>query len=333
MLPLSGPLAEYGEATYNGFRLGLADYPSLKQSFELAVEDSGYDNKSALIAFEKLRSDSRTRCVYLWGYGPAQAVAPVAERMKFPLIAVTAERRISVGKQHVVRYNFYAEQIGEGLAKYLRSAGRRKVGLVRTEQAFLNGILDGLTAAWPADDSIDTVQVFQSTDRDFASTITVLRQRQYDALGVLLLPGQLARFYRQASAQRLTLSTFGTFYADSDSEIAQSGNTMEGVAFVTPDVTDNFRKRYTARFGNDNSIAFTGSAYDFVALIARIPRESLSSLRGSEAIFRALATATPHSGVSGVIGFVDNPIDGPSFTFPVVLKEIAGGKVVPLMAD
>lgn len=331
ILPLTGALAEYGVAVKNAFELALEQDPPLRKSVQFLYEDSGYDNKNAVLAYQKLKSVDRTDMVYLWGYGPVEAVAPIAEQDRYPLIAVSAERNASMGKRYVIRFNFFAEQLGEILLAYLRSQGYKKFGVIKVEQAFINGIYDGLRSSLKRDESLEVLDVYSAQDSDFRMSLAKIPAKKYDAFGILLLPGQIGTFFRQAAAMHIEVPFFGTHYFESQSEILQAGQSMKGSLFPALDVSQAFRAMYLKRFGNDSRIGFAGSAYDFATLIGKLFSSGRRG-RSNEELLEALRKSGVQHGVTGDYYYVDNQIEGPSFRFPISVKRVENNTSTPIAA-
>lgn len=330
ILPLSGTLAEYGVAAKNGIEMAKSEHPQSFLNIEFLYEDSLYDNMTAISAFNKLRDSSRVDLVYLWGYAPVQAVAPVAERLASPLIAVTAERSASVGRQYVIRFNFYAEQLGEVLAEYLRSRGFKKLGIIKIEQAFINGIADGLLKNLQSGETMQIIDNYDVKEQDFKASLAKLLNKPFDAVGVFLAPGQISQFYRQAQLLHLKPVTFGTHYFESHSELKNAQGFMDGALFATVDVSPEFRERYADRYGNDNRITFAASAYDFALLTGKL-FGALTTRPSADEILKRYRTAPPQVGACGQYQYVDNPVEGPSFKFQAVVKKIEKGNFKTVM--
>ena len=320
-LPLSGPLSEYGVAARNGVDLARSDSPELFTNLSFIVEDHLYDNRSAIAACSKLLELDKVDLLYLWGYGPVQVVVPLAERNKFPLIAVSAEGTVTVGRDYSIRFNFHANQLGETLLRYLRSQGFRRLAVIKIEQAFLNGILQGLETHLNQDERLEVIGIHDSQDSDFRSSIAKLKAKSYDAVGVLLPSGQISQFYRQAAQLKLTLPSFGTHYFESHSEIQQAQGHMQGAVFATIGVSDAFREKYIAQFGNDSRITFAGAAYDIAILAGRI----LNRLRVRPSAIQLLdlfRTTEAQHGVTGIYRYVNNSQVGPSFEFTPIVRRV-----------
>jgi len=87
-LPLTGPLAEYGEAVRNGIDLALEDQPGLRTKVRFIYEDNSYDAKKAVGNLQKLVDVDGINLFLVWGNEPALSVAPVAEQRKVPTITL-----------------------------------------------------------------------------------------------------------------------------------------------------------------------------------------------------------------------------------------------------
>ena len=325
--PLSGALAEYGVATSNAFKLAQETDPSVNKNIEFVFEDNAGDNTKTVSAFTKLTTFNPVDLVFVWGFGPVQAVAPIAESQHVPLIAISAERSISVGRKYVIRFNFYAEQIGEALAAHFRKQGAKKYGIIKTEQAFLNAIADGFASSLMPGETVETLDNYMLQDQDFMPSILKARQRKYDALGVLLWPGQISRFYRQLAAIGGGLATFGPHTFESYTEMKDAGGAMEGAVFAAMSVTDDFSQRYIKRFGGDNRISFAANAYDFATLSASLFGPGSKDL-SPEQILAKYRGVSKYSGAGGDIHYVDTKTEGPSFLFPIRVRQIGRDKMV-----
>ena len=327
--PLSGALAEYGVATSNAFTLAQEIDPAVNRNLEFVFEDNAGDNSKTLTAFTKLTTVNPVDLVFVWGFGPVQAVVPVAEAQHVPLIGISAERSISVGRKYVIRFNFYAEQIGEALTAYFRKQGAKKFGIVKTEQAFLNAIADGFSASLAPGETVETLDNYMLQDQDFMPSILKAKQRKYDALGVLLWPGQISRFYQQLITLGGGLKTFGPHTFESYTEMKDSGGAMNGAVFAAMSVKDEFLERYMKRFGSDNRISFAANAYDFATLSASLFGPGSKDLSAEQILARYRGVST-YSGAAGEMRYVDTKTEGPSFLFPIRVRQIQDGKMVNL---
>ena len=114
--PLSGPLAEYGLAAKNGIEMAKNKNPENFKNIEFIYEDSQWVPKMALSAFDKLRSVDKVSIVLNWGNPTTEALAPVAELSKTPLIGMTLDPKVGKGKKYVVRSTNASDEFSKLLA-------------------------------------------------------------------------------------------------------------------------------------------------------------------------------------------------------------------------
>lgn len=329
LLPLSGPVAEFGVAARNGLELARRDHPDRFHRIEFLFEDSQYDNKIALSSFQKLRSTSGVQLVYSWGFGPNQAVAPVAEAQRFPLLAVSSERSVSAGRQFVLRYCYYNEMVSQALLRYLRAKGLKRMALVKTDIAFIDGVIDGMRKNLRADEVLEIVDTYAPGDTDFKSTIAKLKNRSYDALGVFLMSGQISQFYRQSAQLNYRPVTFGTDFFDSVQEVRDAAGAMDGAVFAAPYVDPDFVARYKATFGNDLQVAWAANGYDFAELLARVIDRRPDTQEDSTLLDALRKEQGVELGSAARYRFDSSP-EGPGFNFKVVAKQIRGERIETL---
>jgi hypothetical protein len=62
--------------------------------------------------------------LYAWGYSICQALIPVTEAEKFPLIAASAEQAVAANRRYALRFYYYHEQISQALLDYFPGAVR-----------------------------------------------------------------------------------------------------------------------------------------------------------------------------------------------------------------
>lgn len=318
ILPLTGGAAEYGVAVQNGFILAKETEPQLFKNIDIKFEDSKFDGKGAINAFSKLQTIDRVDIVYAWGAGPVQALVPVAERAKMPMIAATAEQAATKDKQYVLRFNYSSGTYAKRLLESLRSKHIKKIAIIAAEIPYYDLVISGMRESLKQDESVDVIASVPPSALDFKSEITLFshKSKNYDALGVFLVTGQIATFYQQADSLNLSIPTFGTDFFESADEIAKSGSGIIGAVYPGMNISNDFQNRYSKRFGTDVQIAYAGSAYDAALLIAR----SFKS-HTKEPLLGAIKKQSPLNGVAGVYTFND-ATEGPGFDPELVIKEI-----------
>jgi ABC-type branched-subunit amino acid transport system substrate-binding protein len=323
VVPLSGPVAEYGRALKNGLILAQEEHPQLLAALRITFEDSRYDNQSAVSIVNKVAGEKSADLMYLWGYGPVQAAAPVAEARKLPLIAVSGEQGIDNGKRFVFRFCYRIEQFSEQLLRYLRSRGLKRFGFVKTEMAYMNSILAGMRSRLHSDEEI-IEDSYLMGEQDFRISIERLKSKKVDAVGVFLVTGQVSQFFRQARDLHYQVLFFGASTFENKNEIAQAQGMMEGAVFPALDVDNGFRARYMKRFGDEVQLGWAANAYDF-AMLSALRKDKLKDqvIKGGD-IFEEYRDLKEYHGVEGMLIFKENAAGENEIHFPLVLKKIKG---------
>lgn len=332
VLPLTGGLAEYGTAAKNGIELAMEEHPHLFKETKFFYEDDRYESNMALSAYQKLVTIDKVDVMYLWGVGPADAVAPVAEKQKFPVFAVTCRRDIGKGKNYIIRFCYQGQEGGRILLEHLRSKGYKKIGLITAEMAFINTVVEGMRENLKEDESLDIVDNVLFTDNDFRGAITKLKYKQFDAVGVFLGSGQISQFYRQAASLKLKAKTFGTDFFDSLSEARDAQGAMSGAVFPAPATSRDFVARYQKRYGNDLQIPWAANAFDFAILLGKHLASAGEKLSAEE-IIRRIKNIKAFNGASSSVVLKEDKKNGAGFDFPLVMKVIKEGRIIELSSD
>lgn len=330
--PFSGILAEYGTAVRNGIELAVKEHPEEMSHIELLYEDSQWDPKTAVTAFNTLQNIKKAALIYNWGNPTSEAVAPIAERLKFPLIVMSSDHTIALHKNYVVRSLGSAELFGKLLARYLISKNFKKLGVVIAENSYVQGIYDGLEAELKGTDvSLERLASFGIADQDFRSTVSRLRTKSFDCLGVLLISGQVQTFFKQLDAQKISIPAFGADFFGSKTEIEASGPGIEGAVFPDLKITEEFRQKYMKAYdGNDVQVSFAANAYDVAVTVAKVFGTRGSGALSSQEIITKLKNAPGLNGAHGSFIFEDSPEYGPAFVTPIVIRQVQNGGIVDL---
>jgi len=244
LVPLSGPLAEYGHAVRNGVALARRENPREFEDIEFVFDDTRYDPKTALGSFSRLVGRGDISLIFNWGTATSEALAPIAERRRVALVANSQSSSLSEGKQHVIRFINPAQDFSLAILNALRRKGYRRLAVVKAELGYINELLDGIRANLIEGESLHIVDSVLPDERDFKPTMVNLSAHTFDALGVFLVSGQIGQFYRQLQASGLHAPTFGSDFFESRDEIARAGLAIEGALFSNILVQSDFAERH-----------------------------------------------------------------------------------------
>jgi branched-chain amino acid transport system substrate-binding protein len=318
--PLTGPLAEYGIAFVNGVEL--LNSENANPNVEYIFEDNKWDSKEAISAYNKLVQIDGVDVVINWGTPTSEAIAPLVGET-VPFIAITTEPPITSISPYIIRGGF--NRPDEYIAKvweYLRSKDVKKIGVMKTEIVYLNSLLNELDKAKNADESVVLIDNFNFGDSDFKSAIAKLSEEEYDAVGVLLVSGQISMFYKQAEELGVELPiTFGSDFFESQSEIDGSQGLMDGAVYANTGVSQEFVDKYVSTFKGSSQIASAGYGYDLAKLL-----NSVVNYEDKETILSSLKSVKDFSGAEGTLSYAE-PAGDRYFTKPTYLKIIENGAI------
>ncbi len=326
IIPLTGPLAEYGVAAKNGIELAKQQHPENFASVRFVYEDSRYDSMTAVTIFEKMRTDPNLKLAYVWGFGPNQAVAPIAESRKFPIFAVSGERSISRDRKYVIRFGYFNEQIAQVQRQYLREHGMKRIALIKTELAYNNSVYDALKENLAPDESIELIDNYEMGQIDFRPSLLKLRGKHFDVVGAFLVGNQISQFYRQVAELKLKLTTFGTDFFEGAEEVRRAGPAIIGAVYAGHYVDPEFSKQYVERYGINAQLSWAANAYEFAMLAGRVLGTPPQTADESGPILGRFRGLGRQLGVLGPYEFGESD-HGPAFDFSVVAKRVTADGV------
>lgn len=331
--PLTGDLAEYGSAVRNGIDFAIKESPDKFKHIQFVFEDNQYDSSEALAAFHKLCDVDKVNLIYNWGEPPLHAIASIAELKKLPIVAMSLDPEPSRGKKYIIRSINPSDHYAKALVNYLRKNGLKKIAILKTEDPFMNSMVEGLKKYLVDGETLSVFGTFSSGENDFKVHIAKLNRSDFDVVGVYLFPGQISAFYRQAGGQKFHKPTFGTDMFESKDEIQKAGGGMIGAVYPNLDVPLEFHTKYLEKFGTDTQIAyaynanvFANVAADVAAGVATGVLANLEENASSDAIISSFLHPTQELPFL-VRGSLE---EGQYYEFPILIKKIEGKGFIKL---
>jgi len=101
LVPLSGPVAEYGVAIKNGIQMATSKNPNHFLNCNFIFEDTEYKSSTTISAFKKVVEVNQVSLVYVFGGPMGEVLAPIAESKKLPLLTDTIDPKVSIGRKYV----------------------------------------------------------------------------------------------------------------------------------------------------------------------------------------------------------------------------------------
>ena len=133
---LSGPLSSFGEEYRNSAVLA---QEASQSGVVLTFEDSRWDPKTALAAFQKLSGNGIT-IFHVMGAGMSMAIKPVSERQKVLLYSAAAHPQLLADSSLVIRHSNDASNDARILADAIRLRAQKKVAAIYVQNEW-GGVL------------------------------------------------------------------------------------------------------------------------------------------------------------------------------------------------
>jgi ABC-type branched-subunit amino acid transport system substrate-binding protein len=332
LIPLSGIVADYGEALKNGLELAQSEIPEhTRKTVEFIYEDTRYDSKVSLSAYNKLVRNDRVDLTYIFGTNAAAILAPLSELNKIPTIVLSGEPFVAGGRKYVLDFHNRLEDIALSTLMYLRSKGHHKFGIVKTEVQYLESLVGALQSNLNAQESLVIIDSFQpDANPNLNSTVMKVKRglanNEYDSIGVFLLTGQISSFYQKMAHYKINPITFGSDVLGQLDEMKKAGPTATGGIFATINTSDAFSKKYFDKFKKTTHLQYAANTYDLVKLLYAELSSSAKKLTAEE-ILTKLENTKLTSGASGDFYFLNesqtklkNP--GKRLIFQIAIKQL-----------
>ncbi len=262
--PLSGAAAAYGTSAKNGFNLALAEFGGGK--VDVIFEDDQYTPAKTVAAFKKLVQIDRVDLIVSIASTPSNAIAPLAEAAKIPLIAWANDPKVARARSFVVISEQSAEVEGAKIAREALRRGYQSLALVTSTGDYQSAVKDGLQKVVPTHVVFD--EEMPAAEQYFRSLLGKIRAKNPSAIWICFQPGQFGIFAKQARELGINAPLFGCNAMQNSSELRISAGALAGAWYVSPTVDEDFKKKYLTRFGNDDVIAGAAVHYEVGKLLA-----------------------------------------------------------------
>lgn len=320
ILPLSGQVASLGTYVRKGLELAQGSLPPEERNLvRLIFEDDQFDPAKTVVAYQRLDSVEGLDAVFVIGSPPANALAPLTEHKQQILVAIGAsDPSIVAGRQYAFIHWVIPPVLGQSLAEELVRRDFKAISFISGEtsgaQADVRGAVEALQALG-AGSRIVYNQSFAKEETDFRTAIAAMRQKHSDVVVVVLYPGAISAFLKQARSLKLGAEIAGMETFEDESEVRASQGALVGAWYVNAArPTDDFVAMYKKAYGEYPGWA-SANAFDTLKLINQA---AALSHGGHDEIRKFLATLKDYHGAAGLYSASgDN-----RFQLPAVLKRV-----------
>jgi ABC-type branched-subunit amino acid transport system substrate-binding protein len=324
-LPLSGVLAEFGVPVRNAFELAKQKDPARFEGIDLIYEDYQSDPKNSFSVFNKLVEVDRVDAVYVWGATFGEAVAPLAQARKVPLMVLSLSTTVARDRPYILRTMGSAFDYVRLLTEEIKKRNFKRVTLLQVEWVCTEELARAFKARMGSDLTIQHLTIAKG-ELNLKPLFPKIVASKPDAILVFLGTGQISQFYRSMSELKLRVPTIGNDFYANPQEIRASGSAIEGAIFPLLKMCDALSSAYQQSFGNNDYLSHVANAYDVANLIADTAKRTSSR----DNFLTELLTAGERRGICGSYKVVSKGEFGAHLDYPIELYSISGGKIVPL---
>lgn len=287
ILPRSGDFAAFGEEIDRGARLAIADAQKSGIDVTYISEDDHSLATGTTDAANKLTSINKVDAALTATVQEVKPAAPIFNSTHTPLLAVwDSNDTIKTAGPYIFTSGFGTEAAGKQMANFAYTTKRiTSVAVVSQKDDWSSLIADAFSKEYVRLGGTITVsEETTSTQRDFRTILTKIKQSNSDGLYAPMLPQAGGPLIKQARELGIAAPIMmGDSFSEDDVKIA--GNAAEGVYFTNLYANDieKLSESYKAAYDTEpNMPVFASFGYDAVnTLIAahKLANEQHISLR------------------------------------------------------
>ncbi|EHD1950183.1 ABC transporter substrate-binding protein [Campylobacter coli] len=338
VLPLTGPVAAYGQDVFNGIELANKLNAKLDNGDEvkLIVIDTKGDKLETTSAVNRLIAQDKVIGIIGEATTPntIQAIS-IVEDKKIPLIApVASGDKLLEGKKYASRVCFSDSFQGDKFASYVTKELNLKNAVVIIDQSNVYSL--GLAKAFEKSLKENGGKVIKklaisSGDKDFRAVVSQLKSLNPDFVYMPIYHPEAALIARQAKQIGFDKLLAAGDGVNNQTFIDLGSTAVNGVVFTDSFDSSNpstargktFINEYKKIKGNANLPAFSAMGADAYYVMLNAMNACQNTLT-SECINEKIHQTSNYEGVGGIIS-----IDASGNAIrPVVIKEIQDGKQV-----
>ncbi len=335
VMPMSGPLAAYGQVTNLGVELAQKLQPTLKNgdTIKIVLVDNKGDKVETATATTRLISSDKVVAILgaLTSTNTAQTIA-IADKKKIPVIAsVATNDKLTARRTYANRVCFTDSFQGEVVANYAKEQGyKTAVVVVDQAQVYSLGLSKAFQNAFKANGGkiIKKIKV-TSGDKDFKAVVSQIKKMNPDFLFLPLYHPEASMIARQSKQLGLIKPMFSGDGVANQTFIDLGGESVEGYMFTDFFDSLNPPSKKSAEFvafheketGNKEMNSFTALGADTYNVLINA-MNNCEDPTNSICINEQIKKTINFDGVSGAIT-IDK--DG-NATRSAVIKEIRNGK-------
>lgn len=335
ILPLTGKAAQYGKESQQGIELAKEELNlnrELKQfKIEVFYEDSKFDTKEGVSAYQKLRNFNNIPIVITGASQVSLAISPLANQEKILQMAIfSSTPKYTSPRDFTFRVATRSEVEDGELAKFVVPK-YKNIALLYINNEWGMGHLEAiLPIIKKLKGNVLIEEKFLLEDTDFRTQLTKIKAKNPEAVFLLAEAKNAGLILKQAKEMGLKVVWFGIRSLQSEELFTIAGDAADGLIYTYPfdpesenPVVKNFVEKYRAKY-NEAPTSYSAEGHDALKVIisAVIQCQKVDI----ECIKEKLLNTKDYQGALGKITFDENG----DVYYPYSMKTIKNGQFVPL---
>ncbi|MBE0492403.1 MAG: ABC transporter substrate-binding protein [Sulfurospirillum sp.] len=338
VMPMSGPLAAYGQVTYEGIEYANTLQSTLKNgdTLKLVLVDNKGDKVETATATTRLISSDKVTAILgaLTSTNTAQVIA-IADKSKIPVIAsVATNDKLTTKREYANRVCFMDSFQGEVVANYaLRDLGlKTAVVIVDQAQVYSLGLAKAFKEAFTKGGGkiVKDIKV-TSGDKDFKAVVSQIKSVNPDFMFLPLYHPEASMIARQAKQVGLDKPMFSGDGVANQTFIDLGGDAVEGYMFTDffdysappTQASKDFIAGYAKKTGKMDMNSFTALGADSYFLLL----DAMNRCADPADSVCVNSEIKKTKGFEGVSGILNIDAQG-NASRSAVIKTVKGGKAV-----
>lgn len=240
ILPLSGATAKYGERSKLGIELAIQEikqqYPDF--DFQIYYEDSIYDPKEAVNAYNKLKNINNIDAVITSASHVSLAIQPISNKDNtFQMAIFSSAGTYTTPNDLSFRVTAKSEIESRTLADFIKDKNYKKLAILYLDNDFGIGFKDSIKNTLKqnkAKTKVVSEQAFLLDTKEFRTPLIKLKQYNPDAIFIVGTAKHYALVLKQAEELGIK-AQFITMHSAEDSTLTETaGDLANGLVYSYP---------------------------------------------------------------------------------------------------
>ena len=327
ILPLSGTLALPGEFAKRGIELALEELQNENDiDVEVIFEDSKFDPKLGIGAYEKLKTNDNVKAILEFGSPVGMALSPLANKDKILLLGLVAAPPYSTPNDYTFRIVGSATAEANGIVDVLvNKFGKQKVAVLFMNNDYGKGTADAFKIAFKNKGEIIFDEGFNPQETDFRSQLTKIKATNLEALFLASLGREAGVIIKQAKELKLNNLFICAQACDNPDLIAIASDSADGLVITAPtdDANAKFKSLYQNKY-KENPNYVSMRMYDATKILASVFNACKKDDFDKECLLKEMNNVKDFPGSSYSVNFDENGDINDQF----ILKTVKNGQFV-----